>query len=90
MLDGGGFPKHSDVLQYFHTQQQPEEPSGSVFISQVSLLVVMEIGLFPLICGWWLDICSLVSSDKTVDAHQVSRETLCPSFRIVPFPRLYW
>lgn len=29
-------------------------------MSQVSLLVVMEIGLFPLICGWWLDICSLV------------------------------
>lgn len=28
---------------------------------QVSLLVVMEIGLFPLICGWWLDLCSLVS-----------------------------
>lgn len=38
----------------------------SLFFSvwmQVSLLVVMEIGLFPLICGWWLDICSLVSSD---------------------------
>lgn len=31
------------------------------YMSQVSLLVVMEIGLFPLICGWWLDICSLVS-----------------------------
>jgi len=29
---------------------------------KVSLLVVMEIGFFPLICGWWLDICSLVSS----------------------------
>jgi len=28
---------------------------------KVSLLVVMEIGFFPLICGWWLDICSLVS-----------------------------
>uniref|UniRef100_A0A673AZZ6 RING-type E3 ubiquitin transferase n=1 Tax=Sphaeramia orbicularis TaxID=375764 RepID=A0A673AZZ6_9TELE len=28
-------------------------------VLQVSLLVVMEIGLFPLICGWWLDICSL-------------------------------
>lgn len=27
---------------------------------QVSLLVVVEIGVFPLICGWWLDICSLV------------------------------
>lgn len=28
---------------------------------KVSLLVVVEIGVFPLICGWWLDICSLVS-----------------------------
>uniref|UniRef100_A0A673AW88 RING-type E3 ubiquitin transferase n=1 Tax=Sphaeramia orbicularis TaxID=375764 RepID=A0A673AW88_9TELE len=28
-------------------------------VVKVSLLVVMEIGLFPLICGWWLDICSL-------------------------------
>ena len=27
---------------------------------KVTLLVVVEIGLFPLICGWWLDICSLV------------------------------
>eukprot|EP00058_Branchiostoma_floridae_P026802 XP_002612293.1 hypothetical protein BRAFLDRAFT_80099 [Branchiostoma floridae] len=26
----------------------------------VSLLVVLEIGVFPLVCGWWLDICSLV------------------------------
>lgn len=37
---------------------------------QVSLLVVMEIGLFPLICGWWLDICSLVRQTcrvKSVD-----------------------
>ena len=31
-------------------------------VVKVSLLVVVEIGLFPLICGWWLDICSLVSS----------------------------
>ncbi|XP_047132689.1 E3 ubiquitin-protein ligase MARCHF6 isoform X1 [Hydra vulgaris] len=28
-------------------------------ILKVSLLMVLEIGLFPLICGWWLDICSL-------------------------------
>jgi len=28
---------------------------------KVSLLVVMEIGMFPLTCGWWLDICSLVN-----------------------------
>lgn len=31
-------------------------------VVKVKLLVVMEIGVFPLICGWWLDICSLVSS----------------------------
>lgn len=37
-------------------------------ISQVSLLVVMEIGLFPLICGWWLDICSLVSQSCRVNS----------------------
>ncbi|XP_075070474.1 E3 ubiquitin-protein ligase MARCHF6 [Mixophyes fleayi] len=28
-------------------------------VVKVSLLVVVEIGVFPLICGWWLDICSL-------------------------------
>ena len=31
-------------------------------VVKVALLVVVEIGIFPLICGWWLDICSLVSS----------------------------
>lgn len=31
-----------------------------LFSVKVSLLVVVEIGVFPLICGWWLDICSLV------------------------------
>uniref|UniRef100_A0A8C5CK19 RING-type E3 ubiquitin transferase n=1 Tax=Gadus morhua TaxID=8049 RepID=A0A8C5CK19_GADMO len=33
---------------------------------EVSLLVVMEIGLFPMICGWWLDICSLEMFDATL------------------------
>ncbi|CDR00812.1 unnamed protein product, partial [Oncorhynchus mykiss] len=31
-------------------------------VVKVSLLVVVEIGVFPLICGWWLDICSLVQT----------------------------
>ena len=22
--------------------------------------MVVEVGIFPLICGWWIDICSLV------------------------------
>ena len=30
-------------------------------VVKVKLLVIVEIGVFPLICGWWLDICSLVS-----------------------------
>ena len=24
--------------------------------------MLVEIGLFPVVCGWWLDICSLVST----------------------------
>ncbi len=35
--------------------------SLSYLVVKVFLLVLMEIGLFPLLCGWWLDICSLVS-----------------------------
>lgn len=38
----------------------PPVPPTCLLGSQVSLLVVVEIGVFPLICGWWLDICSLV------------------------------
>ena len=26
---------------------------------KVSLLSVFELGIFPLVCGWWLDVCSL-------------------------------
>uniref|UniRef100_A0A8C7JZ69 RING-type E3 ubiquitin transferase n=1 Tax=Oncorhynchus kisutch TaxID=8019 RepID=A0A8C7JZ69_ONCKI len=33
-------------------------------VVKVSLLVVVEIGVFPLICGWWLDICSLVQTSE--------------------------
>lgn len=28
-------------------------------VLKVSLLMTIEVGLFPLVCGWWLDICSL-------------------------------
>ena len=27
--------------------------------------MLVEIGLFPLVCGWWLDICSLVSTSRS-------------------------
>ncbi|XP_007954002.1 E3 ubiquitin-protein ligase MARCHF6 [Orycteropus afer afer] len=39
---------------------------------QVSLLVVVEIGVFPLICGWWLDICSLEMFDATLKDRELS------------------
>ena len=25
--------------------------------------MVVEVGIFPLICGWWIDICTLVRYD---------------------------
>lgn len=37
----------------------------------------MEIGVLPLICGWWLDICSLSMFDATLK----DRET---SFKLAP------
>lgn len=33
---------------------------------KVSLLAVVEIGVIPLVCGWWLDICSLPMFDATL------------------------
>lgn len=35
-------------------------------IVKVSLLSVVEIGVLPLVCGWWLDICSLGMFDATL------------------------
>ncbi len=32
----------------------------SYLVLKVFLLVLVEIGFFPIVCGWWLDICSLV------------------------------
>lgn len=37
-------------------------------VVKVSLLSVFEIGVFPLVCGWWLDICSLVTTQVTETA----------------------
>ncbi|XP_078720049.1 E3 ubiquitin-protein ligase MARCHF6-like [Lampetra fluviatilis] len=41
-------------------------------VVKVSLLVVVEIGVFPLICGWWLDICSLEMFDATLKDREAS------------------
>ncbi|XP_062500948.1 E3 ubiquitin-protein ligase MARCHF6-like isoform X2 [Corticium candelabrum] len=28
-------------------------------VVKVSLLMMVEVGIFPVVCGWWIDICSL-------------------------------
>lgn len=55
------------VLLHFMTSllrfKKTERILGLCYVVvKVSLLSVFEIGVFPLVCGWWLDICSLVSS----------------------------
>lgn len=35
-------------------------------VLKVALLIVGEMGVFPLVCGWWLDICSLRLFNATV------------------------
>ncbi|XP_046484590.1 E3 ubiquitin-protein ligase MARCH6 [Neodiprion pinetum] len=46
-------------------------------VVKVSLLSVVEIGVLPLVCGWWLDICSLAMFDASLR----DRES---SFRLAP------
>lgn len=46
-------------------------------VVKVSMLSVVEIGILPLVCGWWLDICSLAMFDATLK----DRES---SFRLAP------
>ncbi|XP_037556386.1 E3 ubiquitin-protein ligase MARCHF6-like [Dermacentor silvarum] len=54
-------------------------------VVKVALLSVVEIGLFPLVCGWWLDVCSLSMLDATLS----DRES---SFQLAPgtFMFLHW
>ncbi|KAG7166308.1 E3 ubiquitin-protein ligase MARCH6-like 2, partial [Homarus americanus] len=40
-------------------------------VVKVALLSVVEIGVFPLIGGWWLDICSLSLFDATLKVRMV-------------------
>uniref|UniRef100_A0A0V0G6A1 E3 ubiquitin-protein ligase MARCHF6 n=1 Tax=Triatoma dimidiata TaxID=72491 RepID=A0A0V0G6A1_TRIDM len=46
-------------------------------VVKVSLLSVVEIGVLPLVCGWWLDICSLSLFDATLRDREAS-------FRLAP------
>ncbi|XP_037929743.1 E3 ubiquitin-protein ligase MARCHF6-like [Teleopsis dalmanni] len=41
-------------------------------VVKVSLLAVVEIGVLPLVCGWWLDICSLPLFDASIRDRKAS------------------
>uniref|UniRef100_A0A0P5K8I6 E3 ubiquitin-protein ligase MARCHF6 n=1 Tax=Daphnia magna TaxID=35525 RepID=A0A0P5K8I6_9CRUS len=46
--------------------RRPKRILGLCYVVvKVSLLTVAEIGVFPIVCGWWLDICSLPLVDAT-------------------------
>nr|XP_050849265.1 E3 ubiquitin-protein ligase MARCHF6 isoform X6 [Vespula vulgaris] len=66
-------------LVVFHTLaallgfQQSQRILGLCYvIVKVSLLSVVEIGVLPLVCGWWLDICSLAMFDATLRDRETS------------------
>jgi E3 ubiquitin-protein ligase MARCH6 len=53
--------------------RRPRRILGLCYIVvKVSLLSVVEIGVLPLVCGWWLDICSLPMFDATLKDRKAS------------------
>ena len=52
---------------------RPKRALGLCYVVvKVALLSVVEIGVFPLIGGWWLDICSLSLFDATLKVKSFS------------------
>lgn len=53
--------------------KKPRRILGLCYIVvKVSLLSVVEIGVLPLICGWWLDLCSLPMFDASLKDRKAS------------------
>jgi E3 ubiquitin-protein ligase MARCH6 len=44
---------------------------------KVAFLLVIELGVFPLMCGWWLDVCTLKMLGTTI-AQRVEFFTMSP------------
>ena len=40
------------------------------------MILAVEAGVFPLMCGWWIDICAFVS-ELHVHVHVVTVSTAC-------------
>ncbi|KAK4757468.1 hypothetical protein SAY87_018769 [Trapa incisa] len=44
---------------------------------KVAFLLVIELGVFPLMCGWWLDVCTVRMFGKSM-SHRVQFFTVSP------------
>lgn len=53
------------LARAFHMRRVRSLIGLCYIVVKVSLLSVVEIGVLPLVCGWWLDICSLPLFDAT-------------------------
>lgn len=53
------------LARAFHMRKVRNLIGLCYIVVKVSLLSVVEIGVLPLVCGWWLDICSLPLFDAT-------------------------
>lgn len=53
------------LAKAFHMRRVRSLIGLCYIVVKVSLLSVVEIGVLPLVCGWWLDICSLPLFDAT-------------------------
>lgn len=61
------------AIAKFFRLKKPRRILGLCYIVvKVSLLSVVEIGVLPLVCGWWLDICSLPVFDATLKDRKMS------------------
>lgn len=71
------------AIAKFFQLRRPRRILGLCYIFvKVSLLSVVEIGVLPLVCGWWLDICSLPMFDATLKDRKAS-------FRAAPGTSLF-
>lgn len=44
---------------------------------KVAFLLVIELGVFPLMCGWWLDVCTIKMFGKSI-GHRVEFFSISP------------
>ena len=52
---------------------------------QVGLILTVEAGIFPLMCGWWIDICSFVSQCHTLSIYNHAFILVYPSHQLSLF-----